>query len=109
MAETDPRPAVHSASVISARGRTKRPFDLKWSLKWEAALEGGATCGGVLAYTDVAPTGSGAAAPVAYEVSERFETTPPAEARETVGAGLQELKRQVDDALRAFAEEFGRK
>ena len=112
-----------TAQVISARGRTKRPFDLRFELRWKARWEAegnsaGAECQGVLLYSDVSPAASGAAAPCAYELSERFEPVqegdfgcrmPSADLRERVGADLLELKRQVEGALLAFTAEFGQK
>ena len=112
-----------TAQVISARGRTKRPFDLRFELRWRARWEAegnspGAECQGVLLYSDVSPAASGAAAPCAYELSERFEPAqegdfgcrmPSADLRERVGADLLELKRQVEGALVAFTAEFGQK
>ena len=112
-----------TAQVVSARGRTKRPFDLRFELRWRARWEAdgnsaGAECQGVLLYSDVSPAASGAAAPCAYELSERFEPAqegdfgcrmPSADLRERVGADLLELKRQVEGALVAFTAEFGQK
>ena len=112
-----------TAQVISARGRTKRPFDLRFELRWRARWEAegnspGAECQGALLYSDVSPAASGAAAPFAYELSERFEPVqegefgcrmPSADIRERVGADLLELKRQVEGALLAFTAELGQK
>lgn len=112
-----------TAQVISARGRTKRPFDLRFELRWRARWEAegssaAAECQGVLLYSDVSPAASGAAAPFAYELSERFEPAqeggfgcrmPSADIRERVGADLLELKRQVEGALLVFTAEFGQK
>ena len=126
-----------TAHVTSARGRTRRPFDfrfeLRWEMRWEERWEErevreveasceaqggaglgssaatGAKCSGVLAYSDVSPAASGAAAPVAYELSERFEAAPPADVGERVSSDLRELKREMDRALQAFTADFGQK
>lgn len=97
-----------SASIVSARGKTKRPFDLKFDLEW-AAKGSGTKARGVLSYVDVSPAAANADKPVAYELSERFKTTPPAEALDRVQADVRELKRRVDGALLTFLADLAEK
>lgn len=96
-----------SASIISMRGRVKRPFELKFCVKWEVRGAGAASSAvGKLSYTEVSPAAAGATKPVIYEVVATVTTAPTIVASDGVDAELVVLKQQVDEALFALAGEF---
>ena len=97
------------ASIISNRGKVKRPFELKCDLAWEMELPGGHSCDGVLSYTEIAPAPSGSAAAVTYERTARFKTAPAEAEAPPVGLALLELQARVDAAFKEMVDELATK
>ena len=101
------------ASIISNRGKVKRPFEFKFELEWAAALSGNSdtsvTQKGSLSYSEVAPAAPGAALVATYECAERFKREPPANAREAIEASVKELRTKVDEVLRGFVDELDKR
>ena len=96
-----------TASVISNRGKVKRPFEVRCEVAWRfAGADPALACDGAITLTDIAPaTSAGAAEPVAYEQSERF-VNPPAGGVVTgaLRAARADLQQQLDRVLRGFVE-----
>jgi len=110
------------ASIISMRGRVKRPFELKCEIEWRWGAQDDAGAGGEvpttaargkLLYSEICPTGpskSGLpAAAVTYELGEQWTVAPSSAARPAVQAELAHLKQRVESALGDFVAELGRR
>lgn len=100
-----------NASIISNRGKVKRPFEYKWELEWVATLSDKASTSvkGVLAYAEVTPAAPGAALAATYECSERSTSTPPEHARGAIKAALAALRGRVDAVLRGFVDDLDKR
>uniref|UniRef100_A0A7S2DEG7 Activator of Hsp90 ATPase AHSA1-like N-terminal domain-containing protein n=2 Tax=Haptolina brevifila TaxID=156173 RepID=A0A7S2DEG7_9EUKA len=98
------------ASVISNRGKVKRPFELKCDIEWEIALTDSERCEGVTSYVEISPAPSSARMPCTYETSEHF-TAPPKgdEVVRTVRAELARLQQRVDGALEGLVNDLATK
>jgi hypothetical protein len=99
-----------SCSIVSNRGKLKRPFELQATLAWEFADGDPAhACEGTVAYTEVSPAPPSAARPVTCERAERL-TKPPASA--VVGfadAARAALEQRFDEAMRGFVDALAAK
>jgi len=93
------------ASVVTSRGKVRRPFEFKLDLAWEIA--GGDpddACEGVISYGEISPAPTGAAEPVTVEIlSERLTKAPAnAAAGERAKAALGPLRAKVLAEMAGF-------
>ena len=94
-----------TASIISNRGKVKRPFEFKCELTWAFAAQDPAhACEGQISYAEISPAPPSAAAAATYEQTERFVRRPSGGIDEGVKAARAELQRCVDDAMRGFVQ-----
>ena len=107
-------------SVISSRGKVKRPFEVKFDLCWEchdtswSEGEGDPAnaCDGTLAFSDVSPAPTGVAtdgAACIYEIAPSYGTAPAADNLEAVQDALITLRDAVDTALAGFVDALAQK
>ena len=99
------------ASIISNRGKLKRPFEFKLELAWELHDGDPAhSCEGNISLSEISPAPTGHAKAVTYESSERFSKAPQgAQALEKAKAARSALQRELDAAMAAFVEALARK
>jgi len=97
------------ASIISMRGKVKRPFELTAEIAWKVSFEneGGGTSTGKLSYTEIFPAPTGEAAAVTYELADSFVDAPCADELGSVKAEVAQLKLMVEGALAAFVDALG--
>eukprot|EP00316_Scyphosphaera_apsteinii_P023237 CAMPEP_0119320086 /NCGR_PEP_ID=MMETSP1333-20130426/51376_1 /TAXON_ID=418940 /ORGANISM="Scyphosphaera apsteinii, Strain RCC1455" /LENGTH=575 /DNA_ID=CAMNT_0007326697 /DNA_START=229 /DNA_END=1956 /DNA_ORIENTATION=+ len=100
-----------SASVISARGKTKHPFELLFDLVWEMPASAdasespsaGGRASGVLSYCDVSPSSKGS---VTYELTERVTVVPATDDVARMHKGVAALKQLVNMTMQTFLTDF---
>lgn len=93
------------ASVVTSRGKVRRPFEFKLDLAWEiAGGEPEDACEGVISYSEISPAPTGAAEPVTIEIlSERLIKAPAnAAAEERAKAALGPFRAKVLAEMAAF-------
>ena len=98
------------ASIISNRGKLKRPFEFSGDVKWEFA-DGDPVhaCSGTISYSEIVPAPSDAAVGFACELTETFGSPPTAATIAVVRAARGALQTELDAAMQGFVDALAKK